>query len=90
MSRLRWQWTATYTEKEEMKKKRINFTISCSEVAHYIDEWCFNQKHREILKRRWIDGAGQEELAEEFDLSVRQIQNIIYRDGDKVLRHIPF
>ncbi len=73
-----------------MKKKQIEFPISCSEVSHLIDEWCFNEKHRAILKRRWIDGIGQEELAEEFDLSVRQIQYIIYKQGDKVLRHVPF
>lgn len=88
---MRWNRTATYTkEKEKMKKKQIEFPISCSEVSHLIDEWCFNEKHRAILKRRWIDGIGQEELAEEFDLSVRQIQYIIYKQGDKVLRHVPF
>lgn len=67
-----------------------NFNVSRSEVEHYIDEWCFNQKYRAILKRRWLDGIRQEILAEEFDMSVRQIQNIIYKEGDKVLRHMPF
>jgi hypothetical protein len=67
-----------------------NFNISRSEVEHYIDEWCFNQKYRDILKRRWLDGICLEPLAEEFDMSVRQIQNIIYKEGDKVLRHMPF
>ncbi len=67
-----------------------NFNISRSEVEHYIDEWCFNQKYRDILKRRWLDGICLEPLAEEFDMSVRQVQNIIYKEGDKVLRHMPF
>lgn len=67
-----------------------NFNISRSEVEHYIDEWCFNQKYREILKRRWLDGICLEPLAEEFDMSVRQVQNIIYKEGDKVLKHMHF
>lgn len=67
-----------------------DFSISRSEVEHYINEYCFNQKYREILKRRWLDGICFEPLAEEFDMSVRQIQNIIYKEGDKVLRHMPF
>ena len=75
--------------KEEMKRK-YNFAISRSEVEHAIDEWCFNEKYRAILKRRFLDGVCFEPLAEEFDLSVRQVQNIIYKEGDKVLRHVPF
>lgn len=67
-----------------------DFNISRSEVEHYIDEWCFNEKYRAILKRRWLDGICFEPLAEEFDMSVRQVQNIIYKEGDKVLRHMPF
>lgn len=74
-----------------MKSRKYNFkNHSRSEIEHYIDEYCFNEKHRAILKRRWLDGVLQEPLAEEFDMSVRQIQNIIYKEGDKVLLHIPF
>lgn len=71
-------------------KSKQDFNLSRSEVEHYINEYCFNQKYREILRRRWLDGIRLEPLAEEFDMSVRQIQNIIYKEGDKVLRHIPF
>ena len=67
-----------------------NFDISRSEIEQIIDEWCFNEKYRAILKRRFLDGICLEPLAEEFDLSVRQVQNIIYTQGDKVLRHVPF
>lgn len=38
------------------------------------------ERNRKILKRRIIDGIYYEPLAEEFDLSIRQTQNIIY-DG---------
>ena len=67
-----------------------NFNVPRSEVEQIIDQWCFNQKYRAILKRRFLDGILLEPLAEEFDMSVRQIQNIIYKEGDRVLRHIPF
>ena len=67
-----------------------NFNIPRSEVEQIIDQWCFNEKYRAILKRRFLDGILLESLSEEFDMSVRQIQNIIYKEGDRVLRHIPF
>lgn len=68
---------------------QYNFTISRSEVEHIIDEWCFNERNRAILKRRYLDGICYEPLAEEFDMSVKQIQNIIHKDGSRVLMHIP-
>lgn len=71
-------------------KTNYDFQIPRSEVEEAIEQWCFNQKYRAILKRRFCDGICYEPLAEEFDMSVRQIQNIVYKEGDKVLRHIPF
>ena len=70
-------------------KHGITANISRSEMEIYIDEWCLNEKYRYILKRRFLDGIRFEPLAEEFDMSVRQIKNIVYRYGDEVLRHIP-
>ena len=63
--------------------------LSRSQIEHLIDEWCFNEKYRYILKRRLLDGICFEPLAEEVGMSVRQIKNIVYREGDKVLSHIP-
>lgn len=60
-----------------------------SAVEHYIDEYCFNERNRRILKRRFLDGICFEPLAEEFGMSVRQIKTIVYKEGDKVLHHIP-
>lgn len=73
-----------------MKCRYDEFGLSRSEFEHLIEEWCFNEKHRAILKRRFLDGILLEPLSEEFDMSVRQIQNIIYKEVDRVLRHIPF
>lgn len=40
------------------------------------------ERNRSILKRRLIDGIIFEQLAEEFDLSVRQTKNIVYKSMD--------
>ena len=55
-----------------------------SDIARIIDEYVHSERDRAILKRRYIDGIYFEPLAEEFDLSVRQTKNIIYR-YEKVL-----
>lgn len=61
---------------------------SRTELTEAIDEWILNEKHRAIMKRRLIDGICFEPLAEEFDMSVRQIKNIVYKSQEKLFRHI--
>ena len=61
--------------------------MSRSEIEHLIDEWILNERDRKILKRRLIDGICYEPLAEEFDLSVRQIKNIIHKGELRVFKH---
>ena len=63
--------------------------LSRSQFEHLIDEWIFSERDRKILKRRLLDGICYEPLAEEFDLSVRQVKNIIYKQQDKLFKHIP-
>lgn len=53
-----------------------------------IDRWIFNQRDREILKRRLLDGICFEPLAEEFNLSVRQVQKIVYKSQNKIISKI--
>ena len=48
-----------------------------TEIENLIDENVLHERNRNILKRRWIDGICYEPLAEEFDLSVRQVKNIV-------------
>lgn len=52
--------------------------LSNSEITHIIDEWVHSERDRKLLKRRFIDGITYERLAEEFNLSVRHVKNIIY------------
>ena len=63
--------------------------IGRTAMEHLIDEWCYSERDRAILKRRFLDGVCFEPLAEEFDLSVRQVKTIVYRQGGKVFKHYP-
>ena len=62
---------------------------SRSELTTAIDEWILNERDRAILKRRLIDGICFEPLAEEFDMSVRQIKRIVYKSQETLFRHLP-
>lgn len=57
-----------------------------SELEALIDERILNERNRDILKRRLLDGIRYEPLAEEFGLSVRQVKNIVYKSEDRLFR----
>lgn len=59
-----------------------------SQMIALIDEYIHNERNRKILKRRLIDGICYEPLAEEFDLSVRRVKSIIYKNQDVLFRHV--
>ena len=59
-----------------------------TQICEVIDEYIHSERDRKILKRRLIDGIFFEPLAEEFDMSVRQIKNIVYRGQETVFRHL--
>lgn len=48
-----------------------------SEMEHMINEYCPSKRNRELLKERLIDGIKISELAEKYELSDRQVKNII-------------
>lgn len=65
--------------------------LSRSEIEFLVDEWIVGknaERNRKILKRRLLDGVKYEALAEEFDLSVRQTKNIIYKAEEKLFKAI--
>lgn len=57
-------------------------------LIHLIDEWIHSERDRAIMKRRLVDGVVYERLADEFDLSVKQIKRIVYKCQDKLFRHM--
>lgn len=66
--------------------KIIDYTNS--QISEAIDEYIHSERDRKILKRRLIDGITFERLAEEFDMSPRQMKTIVYKQQEKVLLKI--
>lgn len=64
------------------------FDLSRSQWELLIDEWIFSERDRAILKRRLLDGICIEPLAEEFDMSVRQINYILAASQKKLFSKI--
>ena len=63
--------------------------ISRSEIERLINEYIVGrnaERDRMILARRLIDGITYERLAEEFDMSVRQIKNIVYKRQEQIYK----
>lgn len=64
------------------------FNLPRSEWEKLIDQWIFKERDRAIVKRRLLDGICFEPLAEEFDMSDRQVKTIVYKATQKLLKHI--
>ena len=62
--------------------------LSNPQLEALIDEWIRGERNRKLLKRRLIDEICYEPLAEEFDLSVAQVKNIVYKEQDKLFLKI--
>ena len=71
-----------------MQQVRNINDLSRREIENLIDEWIHNARNRRILRRRLIDGVRFEPLAEEFDLSVTQVKNIVYNARRRLAQHI--
>lgn len=63
--------------------------LSNTELSNYIDEWVRGERDRAILKRRLIDCICFEPLAEEFDLTVDRVKQIVYKWQKVLINHIP-
>lgn len=57
---------------------------ACEEM---IEQWIFDAKHRNILKSRLLDGDTYAELSKKYNMSVRQLKNIVYADCAKLEKH---
>ena len=62
--------------------------LSRSDIEYLIDEWIHSERDRLILKRRLLDGITYDKLAEEFDLSVRQVKSIVYKSENRIFKHM--
>ena len=62
--------------------------ISVKEMSELIDNWIYKERDRAIMKRRFCDGIIYAQIAEEFDMSDRQIKRICYENFEKLLNHM--
>lgn len=53
-----------------------------------IDQWIFSERDRKILKRRLLDGITYERLEDEFQMSVRNLKNIVYKAEKILIKHV--
>lgn len=70
-----------------MKHDLTRFDLSKRQVLYLIDAYIFNERNRQIVCRRLIDGVCYEDLAEEYSLSVNQVKTICYKAIDKISAH---
>ena len=66
--------------------KEYNITIP--EMERLIDLWIYHERNRAIIKRKIIDGVSYECVAEEFDMSVRGVKNIVYKCQEILFKHM--
>lgn len=59
-----------------------------SRMKALISEHIHSLRDRRILHRRLIDGLSFDALALEFELSERQIKNIVYKGESILFRHL--
>jgi DNA-directed RNA polymerase specialized sigma24 family protein len=62
--------------------------VTNEDIERAIDSFIHSERDRRVLKRRLIDGICYEPLSEEFQLSVRQIKNIVYKAEQKLFKHL--
>ena len=60
---------------------------SNSQISLIIHEYIHSERDRKIICRRLIDGITYEKLAEEFNLSPRQVKNIVYKCNAVIFRN---
>ena len=63
--------------------------ISNTELAEYIENWVRGERDRQIMKRRLIDCICLEPLAEEFNLTVDRIKQIVYKWQKVLEKQVP-
>jgi len=65
-----------------------DFEYTNSEMERIIDEHIHSQRDRVICKRCFIDGITHERIAEEVDLTPRQVSNIISKNSLVIAKHL--
>ena len=61
---------------------------SNTQMRELILDHVHSLRDRRILESRLIDGLTFDALASEYELSVRQVKNIVYRNEKILFRHL--
>ena len=56
--------------------------MTTDEINYFVEQYVHNAKHRVILRLRLLDGTTYEGIAEQVNMSDRQVKNIVYRYKD--------
>ena len=59
-----------------------------SQIRSLIEEHIHSERDRSILCRRLIDGVTFERLAEEMEMSPRQIRSIVHKQESILFKHL--
>ena len=78
------RWGRKGSDQEEMTHDIPPDTLN-SNIEYCIEEYVRNIEHREILRESWFQDKSFEMIAQDHDVSVTTVKNIIYGIGDKVL-----
>lgn len=57
-------------------------------AIYFINQWIFNETHREIVKDRLLNGYTFDRLSKKYHKSVSQIKRIIYDSQKKLEKHM--
>lgn len=74
--------------KFDAHKRNKILSLPNDELSMMIDRFIKGEVIRRMLKRRLIDKIRFEPLAEEFNYSVRQTKNIVYKSISVLCEHI--
>ncbi len=61
---------------------------SNSQCRKAIEEWIHNDRDRLILSLRLIDGMTFERIAEQVDMSDKQVKRIVYKLQEQLFKHL--
>ena len=71
---------------------KIPSHVCKTDILNTMHEWVIGRnalRNKEIFIKKVIDGLTFETVAEEYDLTDRQVKNIVYSVSDIIKAHIP-
>ena len=60
-----------------------------SQIRELIAEYIHSERDRKLLLRRLVDGITFERLAEEFEMSTKQVRTVVHKCEGVLFKHIP-